>query len=479
MSNITTSTEALARMSKIGDDIDAITKAASGREFTPAENDRFEALCVELNARQHEYLGLEREEREIRQGRLQESRAKYKTVQVGSTSGRETPTDLVRAGAREIRDGVMRSMESRDARHLTAEQREHVESLIDSQTENVQGDKLGRYILAADTPAYRSAWQKYVSEGTPVFSPEESVAVGNVRAAQRAMSIGTPSAGGFAVPSLIDPSVFVTSGGSEDDILSLSNVKQITTDKWIGLSAGHVSWTWQAEAAEVTDNSPTLAQPEVPVHRADGFVPFSIEVGMDWPNFAADMSVLLATGFQELVIEGLTVGTNTNGPAGLVPSLDALTSPANLVVTTAGTLGAGDLYNLYANLPAKARKNATFMSSLSVQNSARALGNSGDASFTVDLTADGIPKLFGKRYVTSSYMDAMPTGTGNQPLLVLGDFKGYVTAIRAGMSVELVPHLFHTNANRPSGTRGFFAHARIGGGLADPGAFRILLNKAS
>jgi predicted phage gp36 major capsid-like protein len=44
------------------------------------------------------------------------------------------------------------------------------------------------------------------------------------------------------------------------------------------------------------------------------------------------------------------------------------------------------------------------------------------------------------------------------------------------MSVELVPHLFSTGNGRPTGSRGFFAHARIGGASVDDAAFRLLAN---
>jgi predicted phage gp36 major capsid-like protein len=46
------------------------------------------------------------------------------------------------------------------------------------------------------------------------------------------------------------------------------------------------------------------------------------------------------------------------------------------------------------------------------------------------------------------------------------------------MTVELVPHLFSTTTNYPSGTRGWFAYARIGGGVVNTSGFRLLVNTA-
>ncbi len=47
-------------------------------------------------------------------------------------------------------------------------------------------------------------------------------------------------------------------------------------------------------------------------------------------------------------------------------------------------------------------------------------------------------------------------------------------ARRGGMSVELVPQLFDVTNNRPTGQRGWFAYARIGGGVATTAAFKLL-----
>jgi predicted phage gp36 major capsid-like protein len=42
------------------------------------------------------------------------------------------------------------------------------------------------------------------------------------------------------------------------------------------------------------------------------------------------------------------------------------------------------------------------------------------------------------------------------------------------MTVELVPHLFATGNNRPSGQRGLYCYWRVGAGCVDTGAFGML-----
>ncbi len=60
-------------------------------------------------------------------------------------------------------------------------------------------------------------------------------------------------------------------------------------------------------------------------------------------------------------------------------------------------------------------------------------------------------------------------------MVAFGDFSNYVIARRLGFTIELVPHLFATGANRPSGQRGLFGYARLGADSVNDGAF-VLLN---
>jgi HK97 family phage major capsid protein len=72
--------------------------------------------------------------------------------------------------------------------------------------------------------------------------------------------------------------------------------------------------------------------------------------------------------------------------------------------------------------------------------------------------------------------DFTSTTTLSANLLVVGDFSNYVIARRSGMTVEFVPNLFDTASGRPTGSRGWFAHARIGGNSVNDTAFRMLVN---
>lgn len=463
------------RIGQIHEEMLVLDREAAGEQLDDNAQETWDDLEAELKFREGEHKALTRAEK------LRESREKWSSTRFSPAQDpfSEDPRTL---STRAVYDRSMAVADSSSGgRHLRDDQREQVQKVLRTQTGDTNGELVGRLLLATENPHYRSAFQKIAASQTPIFTPEESRAIEQVQLIKRAMSIGVDASGGFAVPVLIDPTIILTSQGSENDILRLARVETITNDTWRGLSSAGVSWSFKAEASAATDNSPSIAQPEVPTRRADGFIPFSIEIGMDWPGFAEQMSGLLAEGYDELLAEKLTTGTSgSNEPNGLISSLDAVTNPANIELTTAGVVGAVDIYGLWNQLPQRFRRRSStaWLSSTDVQNTIRQLGTT-DPNFTVDITQEAIPRLFGKEYPMNDFMQDDPAGTGTQPLLVVGDFQGYLVAQRAGMTVEFIPQLFDVTNNRPTGQRGWFAWARVGAGVINPNAFRLLVNRSA
>lgn len=222
-----------------------------------------------------------------------------------------------------------------------------------------------------------------------------------------------------------------------------------------------------------------LAQPTVPTAKAQGLIPYSIEVGQDYPNFASEMSTLLDEGYRELLASALTTGSGTNAPTGIVTALDANTN-VEVAVTTDGVFGAADVYKLWDALPIKYRNRMpAWMSSTDVMNEVRQFGSTGagGSNFSVNLTQESIPRLFGKPYYENDFMADFTGTTGAANLLIVGDFSNYLVAQRAGMSVELVPHLFATANNLPNGQRAWYAWARVGADSINDLGFRLMQNQ--
>ena len=463
-----------ARIAQIHEEMGVIDDEAAGDELDEDAQRSWDDLEAELKFREGEHRAL------VRAERLRESRERWSATRF-SPKADPFADDPRTMGERAVYDRSMAVVDSSEGgRHLEPEQKARVQKLLRTNTGDTNGQLIGQMLLATENPHYRSAFQKIAASTAPVFTPEESRAIERVALIKRAMSVGSDSGGGFAVPVLIDPTIILTAQGSENDILRLARVETITNDTWKGLSTAGVSWQFQAEASASTDNSPTMAQPSVPTYRADGFIPFSIEIGMDWPGFAEQMSMLLASGYDELLAEKLTTGSGSDEPTGLVTALDAVTNPANIELASTAVLQASDIYGLWDALPQRFRRrmSTAWLSSTNIQNTIRQLGTT-DPNFTINLTEEAIPRMFGREYPMNDYMSDFVAGTGTQPLLVVGDFMNYLVAQRAGMQVEFLPMLFDVTNNRPTGQRGWFAWARIGADVINDSGFRLLTNRSA
>lgn len=384
--------------------------------------------------------------------------------------------DVRRLTSSEARDRALRILDDRGASaHMSAGEKDEVERQVRTASD------IARRVLVTETEDYRSAWLKMVTRpnGIIYLNEEERKAM-QAFDEYRTMSEGTTTAGGFGIPVFIDPSIIMTAQGSGNPFLQIARQVDVNTSAWKGVSSAGVSWSFDAENVEVSDDSPTLAQPVVTVYMARGFIPYSIEVGQDYPSFASEMSTLLAEGYDELLVDKFTRGTGTGEPQGVLTILSA-TAGARVGVQTSGVnFSATDPYTVWQALGQRFRRKASWLMSVDVNNKIRQIATANVFhAFTENLPAEWADQLFGKQTYESPYMPNTTTSTSaNSGLAIVGDFHNYVIARRGGMSVELIPHLFSTTTNLPSGTRGWFAYSRIGGGVSNTSGFKLLVNTA-
>jgi HK97 family phage major capsid protein len=381
--------------------------------------------------------------------------------------------DVRRMSTPEIHEAVSRKLESRAARKLRPDQLEQINDRMDAER------GIGARILLTENDAYRTAWQKAVTQPQPLYTDEERDALLRFKDYERAGAESPTSAGGFGIPVFIDPHIILTAQGSGNPFLELARQVTVNTNVWKGVSSAGVTWAFQAEAAAATDNFPTLAQPTVTLYTARGFLPYSIEIGMDYPEFATEMSTLLAAGYSELLVDKFTRGAGTTEPNGILTQLSANTN-VRVTVTTAGSLGAPDPYKVWAQVPQRFRNQpaTAWLMTVGTNNAIRQLGTANVYhAFTVNLPENWADSLFGKRVYESPYMPDLTTWSTTPPgYAVVGDFSNYVIARNGGMNVELIPALFDVTNNRPTGQRGWFAYARIGGNSVNDLGFRLLVN---
>jgi HK97 family phage major capsid protein len=304
------------------------------------------------------------------------------------------------------------------------------------------------------------------------WSPEQQQAYRDVEIFGRAMNL-TDVNGGLMVPFQLDPAIILGGAGTTGGDMFRQACRTVvaTSNVWHGVSSADVTASWDAEAAEVSDDSPTLAGPTIQIFSGRGFIPFSFEVGMDAVNFAQEMGVLLADAKTNLEAQSFVTGDGTTGPKGIVTALVA----ASKIVTsiTADTFALGDLYKIKAALPARFRVDAGWMTSDVVYDMVRQFSTTYAAPLWVQLADDRPPRLLGKPAYEASTFDSVINAGAENHLAVYGDFDEYVIADRIGTTIEFVPHLFGAN-RRPTGQRGFLMWWRTGADMTVTDACRVL-----
>jgi HK97 family phage major capsid protein len=316
------------------------------------------------------------------------------------------------------------------------------------------------------------AFSKLATDKAHLLTPDERAAVDQVRA----MSL-TQSAGGYLVPFQLDPTVILTANGSVNDIRQMARRVVATGTRWNGVSSGAVSWSWDAEASQVSDDATTFAQPYIDVFKAQGFVPISIEALEDEANVTNAVATLLAEGRDILEAAAFIVGTGVGQPKGIVTALAGTGSVVNSAASE--TLSVGDLYALQGSLPARYRRQAAWLANNQFYNRARQFDTAGGSALWAQLGDNRPANLLGRTIGEAEDMDGTITAGSENYMAVFGDFNNFVIADRIGMTVEFIPHLFQqttagTGIGRPTGQRGWFAYYRVGSDVVNPGAFRML-----
>jgi HK97 family phage major capsid protein len=335
---------------------------------------------------------------------------------------------------------------------------EHIRMLLDGPDD--EDGTLARRILVTGSPEYERAFYRYLMRGSMA---------GLTAGEQRALSMGASDSAKLAVPFTLDPTVILTSDGSTNPLRAISRVETITGRAWEGVTSAGITVGRSGEAAEVDDDAPTLAQPTVTPTRVDGFVPFSIESDQDWPRLRSEMTRLLQDAKDQEEASSFVTGSGTgNNPEGISAGLATTSNVADGFTSFEAT----DLYAVENALPPRFQPRARWLGRKNTYNLVRALDTSGGGSLWVRL-GPGIPgELIGYPAHEASAMPTRTTATNRY--LILGDFNHFLIVDKAGMDVELVPHLFSTGNNRPSGQRGLLAFWRNNSAILVDNAFRGL-----
>lgn len=371
--------------------------------------------------------------------------------------------DVSRMSHQQLVDTVIRGVEERDidSSHARALLKRH------------RGDAAwARQIAARSTDAYASAFVKMISGREAFLTDEEKRA---------AMAVGTNTAGAVLLPTFLDPTIILTNAGSSNAIRAISRVVSLTTGNvWNGVTSAGVTASWDAELAEVSDDTPNdFAKPSIPVYKAAAFVQASIEAFEDIDNLASDVLMMFADARDRLEGAAHATGNGTTAPTGIFTALDANTN-VELVSTTAATIGLADLQAVKRAVGVRFRGQGTWVMNPVYADAIKALGTSTGNLFSTDITAANTATLLGRPVVETDDAPATQTTTVRDNEVVFGDFSNYVIVDKPGsMAVQFIPTLFNTANNLPDGRSGWYMTWRSGADSVNDLAFRLLQDKTS
>lgn len=328
------------------------------------------------------------------------------------------------------------------------------------------GSVVSNLVLATSSERYFDAFTQLIrSKGNMAVLP-----VADQEIVARAMSL-TDNLGGFAVPFQLDPTIILTASGSFNQVRQIARVVQATGDVWHGVTSAGVSGSWDGEAEEVSDDSPTLDQPGIPVHKYQTFVELTHELQMDAPTLANDIATMLAEDKDSKESIAHVIGTGVGQPTGIITALTGTAS----VIPTAGTdtLAVSDVYNLDSALPQRFAANGSWLAHRKTYNTLRQFDNAGGNALWGQLAEGRKSELLGRPDYISEAMDATINPGQDNLLMVFGDFRNFVVVDRLGTTLSYVPHMFGPNG-RPVGKAGWHAWSRSGSDSVNDAAFRAL-----
>lgn len=320
--------------------------------------------------------------------------------------------------------------------------------------------------LATSSPDFLRATAKRIAGQYDLLTSSERAAIATV---------GTTTAGGYAVPDILDPTIVLTSDGAVNPIRSMARVETITgagnkfqavTSQGITLSYG------PTEGSAITETtSPVLAQPEVTVQPVKGEIRYSIESVEDWPRLLSELSMLIQDARDTLEANAFINGDGSGEPEGVIYGL----ASASAVGTTGDGLDAEDIYRLVNRLGPRFRSKGQFLANQLVYDTIAqfVVGDTSEQRMFIRGTGGNPGSLLSWTAREASEMEDDTTQDGNKVLL-FGDFKtGYLIVDKVGLSVQDAGFVRDGNGAL-TGQRALFIHYRNSAVVAVDNAFRLL-----
>lgn len=320
----------------------------------------------------------------------------------------------------------------------------------------------------------------YSSVGEPQARGEEPVqlvdflrGVAGMRtntAVQNALSIGTDTTGGYAVPSLVMPGILEAMVPAS--ALLSAGVGIIPLDqgaKTLTVVAVDSIPTagWRLESGTVPESDPTFRAVVAAPKSLSFFFKVSRELLADAPNMGAALTQAIAQAFAKELDRAGLIGTGT------APEPRGLLNTPNVLSVTNGANGASLATTRYANLfsavqsllQADAPMPTAFIMSPRTKVGFASLADTTNQPLVVPSMLADIPMI-----ATSQISNALTVGTSTDATQVfMGDFTRMAFLMRETVHVQLADQMF-----AGTGQIGFYCHVRADAVVQYPKAFAVV-----
>ena len=378
-----------------------------------------------------------------------------------------------KAGVTELRGMLATALERSSADDSASHQIEATIAKVrkDSPT---QERGLLQFAIATSNDDYRSAFGKVLANESHMVTDVERAAMTDVMEARATITIAT----GLSFPIDIDPTMIHTGSNPVHPWRQLASVRSGTAGVHkVNVLAGS-TFAMRADGGEVAaDNTPADSSVSITAQTMSGLMTYTDASAADMPSLIAELGIAAAEAIG--VLENAQF---TNGTA-VAPQVEGFTDGAVITRVSAAaidTLKEADLLAAYNALPSRYRANASWQMSNPGFNDLRQLENT--AGFRVGIAQDSVGAapgtLLGLPWYENSLLSvpSAPTVwvTGENGALI-ADFNACyrVYDVVGSATVENIPHMMGAN-QRPLGTRGVFVNVRMGAGIINADAGRII-----
>lgn len=338
---------------------------------------------------------------------------------------------------------------------------------MDSDDTENRAAEFAKYALVHGSRAYRRGFSASIRAalrgGAPMLTAEEAVAM-------RASLSLTSANGGYALPTLLDPSLIKTGTATKNPIRRVATVKQGMADKWNGVTAGAVTTAWKGEGSAFTDGTGTFGGVQVDAAALTAYVTGSYEIFAD-SGLMSDLPGLIGEAIDFAEQTAFISGSGSDAPYGIVTAISG-TAGCTVTVTTRGSFtsaSGADTLALLNALPTRYEDSSSWVMNKAIYRTIaqQTFGTSG--ALMIDMAQRDV--LLDSPVLRCS--DMVSATTSGNVLAVLGDFSNYVIYDRLGVNLEVIQNVVDGDG-LPVGKRGLVAYKRVGANVATTGAFRFL-----